>query len=235
MTPRSHDRDPALGPTATVSGRHSSARFRCPRCPVVSLAPGCACGVKNRAWRSAPSPTNSKSSRRCSRRSSAMTCRSGPQVFTAAHSFVRTLACDWPQPRRRPPRIPRPVSRSRRRDRRGLCQRGGLMSDNPSSTGGPPTRLRNIVGSAIGSLSRLGAGSMPQPPIVPRATPLGAPDAAADDIPRWGGPLRVSSGRRTCRGKSSRIARPWRCRRCRRTLSLVWRPRPRIRGDGRCQ
>jgi transcriptional regulator with XRE-family HTH domain len=58
-----------------------------------------------------------------------------------------------------------------------------FMSDNPSSTGGPPTRLRNIVGSAIGSLSRLGRGSMPQPPNVPRATPLSAPDAAADDIP----------------------------------------------------
>ena len=56
------------------------------------------------------------------------------------------------------------------------------MSDNPFSSGGPPTRLRNIVGSAIGSLSRLGRGSMPQPPVVPRAAPIGAPDAA-DDIP----------------------------------------------------
>jgi transcriptional regulator with XRE-family HTH domain len=57
-----------------------------------------------------------------------------------------------------------------------------FMSDNPSSKGGPPTRLRNIVGSAIGSLSRLGRGSMPQPPAVPRATPVSAPDDA-DDIP----------------------------------------------------
>ncbi len=55
------------------------------------------------------------------------------------------------------------------------------MTDNPSSSGGPPTRLRNIVGSAIGSLSRLGRGTVTQQPIVARGTPISAPDE--DDIP----------------------------------------------------
>ena len=55
------------------------------------------------------------------------------------------------------------------------------MTDNPSSSGGPPTRLRNIVGSAIGSLSRLGRGTFTQPPIAPRGTPMSVPDE--DDIP----------------------------------------------------
>jgi transcriptional regulator with XRE-family HTH domain len=54
------------------------------------------------------------------------------------------------------------------------------MTENPSSSGGPPTRLRNIVGSAIGSLSRLGRGTVTQQPIVARGTPISAPD---DDIP----------------------------------------------------
>src|SRR4051812_25795550 len=56
------------------------------------------------------------------------------------------------------------------------------MTDNPFSSGGPPTRLRNIVGSAIGSLSRLGRGAMTQPPVAPRSAPITAPDDA-DDIP----------------------------------------------------
>jgi transcriptional regulator with XRE-family HTH domain len=42
-------------------------------------------------------------------------------------------------------------------------QAGASRTFDPQVSGAPPTRLRNLVGSAIGSLSRLGARSGPKP------------------------------------------------------------------------
>jgi transcriptional regulator with XRE-family HTH domain len=49
--------------------------------------------------------------------------------------------------------------------------------ENGSGSGGPPTRLRNIMGSAIGSLSRLGRGSV-QNPIAVRGSAISLQEEA---------------------------------------------------------
>ncbi|MEN3336704.1 MAG: hypothetical protein V7647_380 [Acidobacteriota bacterium] len=59
----------------------------------------------------------------------------------------------------------------------------GSPTDNGPAGGGPPTRLRNIVGSAIVSLSRLGRGPAAQSPGIPRAAAPAAPSRAEIIVP----------------------------------------------------
>jgi transcriptional regulator with XRE-family HTH domain len=59
----------------------------------------------------------------------------------------------------------------------------GSPTDNGPAGGGPPTRLRNIVGSAIGSLSRLGRGPAAQSPGIPRAAVAAAPSRVEIVVP----------------------------------------------------
>jgi transcriptional regulator with XRE-family HTH domain len=47
-----------------------------------------------------------------------------------------------------------------------------LPAENGSRSGGPPTRLRNLVGSAFGSLSRLGRGTINSNPMAGREAPM---------------------------------------------------------------
>lgn len=60
--------------------------------------------------------------------------------------------------------------------------------ENATANGGPPTRLRNIVGSAIGSLSRLGRGGVNQRPVITARVPINAPDPVESAAPVFGEP-----------------------------------------------
>lgn len=57
------------------------------------------------------------------------------------------------------------------------------VAENARTSAGPPTRLRNIVDSAIGSLSRLGRGSLIQDPVVAKWASVRAAAAAEPASP----------------------------------------------------
>ena len=170
-TQRSSDRD-SLG--GVIRGE-----ARCARCPLVS-APGCAFGVKSRASRSAPSRRSSNiklSLLEAVERDDVSHWPSGIYRRAFIRAYAHAIGLN-------PDVIVREFLElypDRDDEIAAAFAAAASMTDNPSSSGGPPTRLRNIVGSAIGSLSRLGRGTVTQPPIVARGTPISAPDE--DDIP----------------------------------------------------
>jgi transcriptional regulator with XRE-family HTH domain len=60
---------------------------------------------------------------------------------------------------------------------------------------GPPTRLRTIVGSAIGSLSRLRHSPAVEDSVVASEVPINTPAPAEPDLPAAGGPEHGRAGR----------------------------------------
>jgi transcriptional regulator with XRE-family HTH domain len=75
--------------------------------------------------------------------------------------------------------------------------------DGGRTNGGPPTRLRNIVGSAIDSLSRLRRGPVIDEPPHAAAPPVPARASAATDAPDYPGVAAASIGDADDRGASA--------------------------------
>src|SRR4051812_34787251 len=56
-------------------------------------------------------------------------------------------------------------------------------NESGGNGGGPPTRLRNIVGSAFGSLSRLGRGTVTPNPMAGRGAPVASARSVIEALP----------------------------------------------------
>ena len=159
---------------AQFSSTNSNAMFsgcvlswlgRCAACLKVS-ALDYASGVNDSRSLSPRSPSRRRSSCRSSKGWSGMTCRGGRPAFSAAPSFAPTLT-----PSRLEPDVvvreflelyPDPVE--------VVAAGPAIAFGGRRGRGdvGPPTRLRCLVGSAVGSLSRLPAGEVRRSPVCRR-------------------------------------------------------------------